>query len=114
MEVREWAELSSQPISEHAIRDKFDYQMGYRFYPNKYEKGLSIATTIGWNVRVYVIDGQCTYRTQTHNWAIKRGQFLDLTPGEYFFETDQSPVYLMRVAYLPQLATINESNNLKR
>ncbi len=106
MIVRSWSEISNEEMSEESIRKKFDYQRGYRFYPNTYEKGLSMDTLIGWNVRMYVVDGVCTCKQAGQIWEVARGQFIDLVPGDYVFDTSSSPVHLMRVAYLPQLATI--------
>lgn len=101
MSIKDWSEISDGQLSEEVLRERFKFDDGYRFFPNRFEPNLSVVAAIGAERRTYVIDGCCTYRNSQHSFTISAGQFADIPPGEYLFETSDLGVRLVNVFRFP-------------
>jgi hypothetical protein len=103
MVVRPWSEISSQPISEQLVRELFPFDEGYRFFPNRYNAGVKFPASIAQPIRLYVLEGECTYRGAEGAATVKSAEYVDLPRGEYEFEVPtEGPVRLMRVFKMPE------------
>jgi hypothetical protein len=103
MVVRPWNEISDLPISEQLIRELFPFAQGYRFFPSRYDAGVKFPSNIAQPVRLYVLEGECTYSNDAGGTTVKGAEYIDLPPGQYDFEVPvESPVRVMRVFKMPQ------------
>ncbi len=103
MIVCDWSHLSEMPLCEEAVRRLFCFDEGYRFYRHNYESRTQFPAAIRRNVRIYVFDGHCAYKQAEQRIDIKAGQYVDMPPGDYEFETLESSVKLMKVYLIPEL-----------
>lgn len=105
MSINLWTEVSSEPISEKAIRALYPASKGYRHFPNAYAAGVRFGGDHSRESRVFVLEGACTYCIGDSKVTIRAGEFAELVPGAYQFEASPThPVRLVTVYGLSELS----------
>ena len=103
MVKKNWSALSTEQISEEAIRALHSAPEDYRVYPNRYDAGVSFPTTIGYPLVLYVLDGSCRYKSGDQEVTLQASEFVCLEKGSYSFEVlGSSGVSLVKVFKPPQ------------
>jgi hypothetical protein len=86
MVKQNWSDISSEPISEEAVRALHLPAEKYRLYPNSYGPGVSFPTTVGQPVVLYVLQGRCKYKLGDREVTLQASEFVPLEKGSYSFE----------------------------
>jgi hypothetical protein len=99
--VREWAEISDEPLDQSAISKLYAGRGPHRVSTSWYPAGSAFRGTTR-SGTVYVFEGRCRYDLDGSSIELRAGQFADLPAGEYGFEAlGSEPVLLVRVWKLP-------------
>jgi hypothetical protein len=81
-----WSNLSTEPISEDAIRALHQPQKKFKFYLNVIEAGKSFTTKAGHEFVLYVLAGRCRTSLEGHELTLSASELITLEKGSYDFE----------------------------
>lgn len=102
MVKQDWSILSTEQISEKAIRALYSPPEIYRIYPNRYDAGVTFPTTVARPHVVHILEGSCKYKQGNREVVLEASEFVSLEKGSYSFEVlGSSPVSLVKVFKLP-------------
>jgi hypothetical protein len=81
-----WSSLSSEPISEEAIRALHQPQKKFKFYVNIVEAGKSLTTKAGHEFVLYVLSGSCKTSLEGIDLTLSASELITLEKGSYVFD----------------------------
>jgi len=81
-----WSNLSTEPISEEAIRTRHQPQKKFKFYVNAVEAGKSFTTNAGHEFVLYVLAGSCKTVIEGIELTLSASEFIALEKGSYAFD----------------------------
>jgi hypothetical protein len=81
-----WSNLSTEPISEEAIRALHQPQKKFKFYVNTIESGKSFTTNAGHEFVLYVLAGSCKTAIEGIDLTLSASEFITLEKGSYVFD----------------------------
>lgn len=95
-----WAETSTSPISEDAIRAVNIPAENFKFYANAYESGQQFAIKAGHDFTLYIIAGACKTSIDGKELRLATAEFVPMAAGSYAFEAIGSEgLQLMKVFF---------------
>ncbi|MGZ3241282.1 MAG: hypothetical protein ACXWJK_13395 [Burkholderiaceae bacterium] len=81
-----WSNLSTEPISEDAIRALHQPQKKFKLYVNTIEAGKSFTTKAGHEFVLYVLTGSCKTAIEGIDQTLSASEFITLEKGSYAFD----------------------------
>ncbi|HEY8100227.1 MAG TPA: hypothetical protein VIF82_05700 [Burkholderiaceae bacterium] len=81
-----WSNLSTEPISEEAIRALHHPQKKFKFYVNTIESGKSFTTNAGHEFVLYVLAGSCKTTIEGIELTLSASELITLEKGSYAFD----------------------------
>jgi quercetin dioxygenase-like cupin family protein len=86
MVPKNWSDISTESISEEAIRALHSPQEKFKIYANTYEAGKSFSTKAGHAFVLYVLAGRCKTALDGSEVTLSAGEFIALEKGSYAFD----------------------------
>lgn len=80
-----WSTLSSEPISEAAIRALHSPQENFKIYVNTYQAGNSFPAKAGHAFTLYVLTGSCKITIDSSETTLSAAEWVALEKGSYTF-----------------------------
>ena len=100
--MNQWSEISPDPLTVEAIRERHTPQSHYRISPNRYASGTFFigSSRAG---RIYVLSGSCSKNVGAWSVTLGPGAFADFPAGDFTFQVlgDQE-VQLVNVWSIPE------------
>ena len=81
-----WSTLSTEPISEGAIRALHQPQRKFKFYINTIEAGKNFTTKAGHEFVLYVLTGSCKTAIEGVDLTLSASEFITFEKGSYVFD----------------------------
>jgi len=81
-----WSSLSTEPMSEEAIRALYQPQKDFKFYLNTVEPGKSLSTKGAHAFDLYVLTGSCKTSIEGIELHLAAQEMITLEKGSYEFE----------------------------
>lgn len=86
MNPKNWSDISSEPISEEAIRAVHLPQENFKLYINTYEAGKRFSAKAGHAFTLYVLTGSCKTMVGASEVTLHSSEFITLDKGTYTFD----------------------------
>ena len=83
---KNWSDISTESISENAIRALHIPQENFKIYVNTYEAGKSFPTKAGHAFVLYVLTGSCKTTLDGSEVTLNASEFIALEKGSYGFD----------------------------
>ena len=83
-----WTDISSEPISEEAIRALHQPNKHFKFYINTVEPGKSLNTNAGHEFMLYILAGTCKTSLEGIELILSSAEYITFEKGSYVFEAD--------------------------
>jgi hypothetical protein len=81
-----WSNISSEPMSEEAIRARYQPQKKYRFYVNTIEAGGSLPAKAAHDFDIYVLAGSLKTQIEGIDLTMSSSEMITLEKGSYTIE----------------------------
>jgi hypothetical protein len=81
-----WSSLSSEPMTEGAIRAQHRPEKHFKFYVNRMEAGKSFTTKAGHDFVLYVMAGSCKTSLEGIEITLSASELIMLEKGTYHFD----------------------------
>lgn len=95
---KNWSELSTEAISEDAIRALHVPLDNFKLYSNSYAVAQQFAIKAGHEFILYVLTGACKTRIDGLEVRLNAGELISMNAGSYAFEVlGNDPVQLVKV-----------------
>lgn len=93
-----WSELSTEALSEEAIRALHVPAENFKLYSNSYAAAEQFAIKAGHEFILYVLTGACKTRMDGLEVRLNAGEWISMDAGSYAFEVlGNEPVQLVKV-----------------
>lgn len=86
LNTQNWSDISSDPISEEAIRALHLPQENFKLYVNTHESGTRFSSKAGHAFVLYVLAGECKITVDESEVDLHAAEFIALEKGSYEFE----------------------------
>ncbi len=95
---RNWSDISTESISESAIRAAHQPAENFKIYVNTYVAGKSFPTKAGHAFVLYVLTGSCKTMVDGTEVSLSASQWINLKKGSYTFDAgDEQELKLVKV-----------------
>ena len=96
--IKKWSALSTNPISEAAIRSLYPPEKKYRVSAYKYPPGASFSNAVGLQHLVFVVEGKFKYAGEGDEIIVGEAEFVSVEVGKYTCKViGDMPVRLVKV-----------------
>jgi len=86
MTKKNWADISTEPISEEAIRALHQPEKNFKFYLNTVQAGKSTPTNASHAFDLYVLAGSCKTSLEGIELTLSAPVMISFEKGSYVFE----------------------------
>jgi glyoxylate utilization-related uncharacterized protein len=81
-----WSDISTEAMTEAAIRGQHLPEENFKLYLNTYEAGQQFALKAGHEFLLYVVAGACKTRLDGAELRLNESEFVSMDAGSYAFE----------------------------